>query len=259
MKVDKSQRDAAILDVVYNGGYPISQIISKEYLDGFDTFADTTKQFINKYGHVAITLKGDRDLTLRSLQAIMTDTAPPEGTELFCVVTENDNYRKPDNMTIDEHFELLLLKEPDQFRFLQSCGYTEVKRSAQDFKRKQTGFNIKDPGFVYVVRYYNENIEFIKYGITHNYTDKRHEEQARAARRIGIHYDWEVLFKSPMSKGKQVAEVETTLKKLTKQAIYKQHHDITKEMFPDGYSETVPIDYVIDVLDCVENTKWSLD
>lgn len=50
MKVEKNERDAAILDVVYNGGYPISQIISKEYLDGFDTFADTTKQFINKYG-----------------------------------------------------------------------------------------------------------------------------------------------------------------------------------------------------------------
>lgn len=258
MKVDKNVRDAAILDVVYNGGYPITQIVSKEYLDGTDTFAESTKQFINKYGHVAITLKGDRDLTLRTLQEIMAGTTPPEGTELFCVVTENDNYRKPENMTLDEHFELLL-KEPNQFKFLQSCGYTEVKRTAQEFKRKQSGFNDKEPGFVYVVRYYNENIEFIKYGITHNYTDKRHEEQAGAAKRVGIHYDWEVLFKSPMSKGKQVVETETILKKLTKQAIYKQHHNITKAIFPDGYSETVPIDYIIDVLDCVENTKWSLD
>ena len=62
-----------------------------------------------------------------------------------------------------------------------------------------------------------------------------------------------------MSKGKQVVETETTLKKLTKQAAYKQHHNITKAIFPDGYSKTVPIDYTIDVLDCVENTKWSLD
>ena len=62
-----------------------------------------------------------------------------------------------------------------------------------------------------------------------------------------------------MSKGKQVVEVEAILKKLTKQAIYKKQHNITKDIFPDGYSETVPIDYIIDVLDYVENTKWSLD
>lgn len=62
-----------------------------------------------------------------------------------------------------------------------------------------------------------------------------------------------------MSKGRQVVEVETTLKGLTKQSIYKQQHNITKDIFPDGYSETVPIDYIIDVLDCVESTKWSLD
>ena len=199
----------------------------------------------------------DKDLSLRSLQEVMVNSTIPEHTEMFCVVTENDNYKKPDEMTLDEHFELLL-KEPDQFKFLQSCGYTEVKRTAQEFKRKQSGFNVKGPGFVYVVRYYNSDIEFIKYGITHNYTDKRHEEQARAARRVGIEYKWEVLFKSPMSKGKQVAEVETTLKKLTKQARYMKQHNITKSIFPDGYSETVPIDYIIDVLDCVENIKWSL-
>ena len=71
MKIDKNERDAAILDVVYNGGYPITQIVSKEYLEGIDTFAEPTKQFINKYGHVAITLKGSRDLTLRTLQDIL--------------------------------------------------------------------------------------------------------------------------------------------------------------------------------------------
>lgn len=40
MKIDKNERDAAILDIVYNGGYPITQIVSKEYLEGIDTFAE---------------------------------------------------------------------------------------------------------------------------------------------------------------------------------------------------------------------------
>lgn len=87
MKVDKNERDAAILDVVYNGGYPITQIVSKEYLDGTDTFAESTKQFINKYGHVAITLKGDRDLTLRTLQEIMAGTTPPGKVQNYFVLS----------------------------------------------------------------------------------------------------------------------------------------------------------------------------
>lgn len=258
MTIDIQERNEAILDVVYNGGYPIKQIVTKEYLEGLESFSVNTQQFIKEYGHVARDSKNTKDLTLRALQAILTGTTPPESADILYVVTENNNYKKPANITLDEHFEILI-KEPDQFKFLQSCGYTEVKRTIHEFKRKSAGFNSKEPGFVYVVRYYNSETEFIKYGVTHNYTDKRHEEQARAARRVGIDYKWEVLFKSPLSKGKQVAAVETELKKITKLAKYNKEHYITKQTFPDGYSETVPIKYEIDVLDCVENIAWSLD
>ena len=147
----------------------------------------------------------------------------------------------------DEDFDTYLsrlLLEPDPELFLNSLGYrTKIVKEGNKTKTLR-GFSQTTTGILYLVRFYNVEIEFLKFGITNNADyEVRTKQQLRTAKRHDLCYNYEYLYISALQDGVKVYDAEQYIRLQTK--IYDR---VPKSLFPDGYTETVSIDALYPIL-----------
>lgn len=139
------------------------------------------------------------------------------------------------------------LTEPDLDKFMLSCGFKPLPLSKQQAKGLARGFDTNKQGYFYIARIFNDDIEFIKYGVTNSKLDnKRTKDQLYAARRQEIKYDYEEIYISPLSDGALVYKTEVEIKDMLR-----FEDKIPKSLFPDGYTETCDVELLYKLLEIV--------
>ena len=155
---------------------------------------------------------------------------------------------KATKMALDDELTLKLA-EPDLDKFMLSCGFKPLPLSKQQAKGLARGFDTNKQGYLYIARIFNEDIEFIKYGVTNSKLDnKRTRDQLYAARRQEIKYDYEELYVSPLTDGALVYKTETEIKDMLR-----FEDKIPKSLFPDGHTETCNVELFYKLLEIVEH------
>lgn len=153
---------------------------------------------------------------------------------------------KSTKMSLDDELDLKLT-EPDLDKFMLSCGFKPLPLSKQQAKGLSRGFDTNKQGHFYIARIFNDDIEFIKYGVTNSKLDnKRTKDQLYAARRQEIKYDYEEIYVSPLSDGDLVYKTETEIKDMLR-----FEEKIPKSLFPDGHTETCNIELLYKILEIV--------
>ncbi len=98
-------------------------------------------------------------------------------------------------------------------------------------------------GYLYVVKWQTpDTSSFIKMGITNNPVEERVKTQWRKA---GRSYSYEILnvYKAV---GKKVAEKEREIKRSLPCGV------VSKSLFPDGYTETLSIEHLKELISVIE-------
>lgn len=153
---------------------------------------------------------------------------------------------KATKMSLDDELDLKLT-EPDLDKFMLSCGFKPLPLSKQQAKGLSRGFDTNKQGYFYIARIFNDDIEFIKYGVTNSKLDnKRTKDQLYAARRQEIKYDYEEIYVSPLSDGDLVYKTETEIKDMLR-----FEEKIPKSLFPDGHTETCNAELLYKLLEIV--------
>ena len=182
------------------------------------------------------------NLSVRSIQAILKGKTPKQ-----YILWQPTEY-KSTKMSLDDELALKLT-EPDLDKFMLSCGFKPLPLSKQQAKGLARGFDTNKQGYLYIARIFNDDIEFIKYGVTNSKLDnKRTKDQLYAARRQEIKYDYEELYISPLSAGDIVYKTETEIKDMLR-----FEDKIPKSLFPDGHTETCSVDFLYKLLEIVED------
>ena len=108
----------------------------------------------------------------------------------------------------------------------------------------ETGYNPNKPGSFYIVKWTKDDHSFIKFGITNKNVLDRIKQQARKTE-----YLYEILFHRTWKDGKIAYNIEKSIKTSKAFSI----NVIDKEYFNDGFTETVEINNINRLLDCVHS------
>lgn len=98
--------------------------------------------------------------------------------------------------------------------------------------KKGGGFDNNKDGRIYVCLWYNDDVKYLKFGITNLEVMVRVKDQQRLAKNL----KHKLLFTSEPLIGYKIRELETLLKEVNKHQIA----NCPKELLPDGYTETIP-------------------
>ena len=182
------------------------------------------------------------DLSVRAIQNVLKGKTPKQ------YILWQPTYYKVTKMSLDDELTLKLA-EPDLDKFMLSCGFKPLPLSKQQAKGLARGFDTNKQGYLYIARIFNDDIEFIKYGVTNSKLDnKRTKDQLYAARRQEIKYDYEELYFSPLADGALVYKTETEIKDMLR-----FEDKIPKSLFPDGHTETCNVELLYKLLEIVEH------
>lgn len=180
------------------------------------------------------------NLSVRSIQVMLKGKTPKQ-----YILWQPTEY-KATKMSLDDELTLKLT-EPDLDKFMLSCGFKPLPLSKQQAKGLARGFDTNKQGYFYIARIFNDDIEFIKYGITNSKLDnKRTKDQLYAARRQEIKYDYEEIYISPLSDGALVYKTEVEIKDMLR-----FEDKIPKSLFPDGHTETCNVELLYKLLEIV--------
>ena len=108
----------------------------------------------------------------------------------------------------------------------------------------ETGYTPNKPGSFYVVKWSKDAHSFIKFGITNRKVKTRIRQQASKTK-----YNYEILFQQTWEDGKIADNIEEAIKNSKSFSI----NVIDKEYFNDGFTETVEINSINSLLDCVHS------
>ena len=103
-----------------------------------------------------------------------------------------------------------------------------MNRDYNDPRNTSSGFNPSKPAHLYIVRWFNENVSYLKFGITNQKVQQRITQQARKSE-----LDYEILHTFHHESGQRVADCERLIKASMQTSI------CPKALLPDGYTETV--------------------
>ena len=111
------------------------------------------------------------NLSVRSIQVMLKGKTPRQH-----ILWQPTEY-KSTKMSLDDELTLKLT-EPDLDKFMLSCGFKPLPLSKQQAKGLARGFDTNKQGYFYIARIFNDDIEFIKYGVTNSKLDnKRTKDQ----------------------------------------------------------------------------------
>ncbi|EJI9863554.1 hypothetical protein NF188_001060 [Salmonella enterica] len=111
------------------------------------------------------------------------------------------------------------------------------------------GFQKDKPGYFYIQKLSGCGVDAFKFGITNRNVDTRVHEQSRSSK-----IDHELIFFHHFGYGKQAMYIE----KLVKEKFKNVSGVVSKEAMPDGYTETISLEYLPVVLSNVKSMCLNL-
>jgi hypothetical protein len=241
-------RDKTILELVYKLGYPVTKLASRDLTTvNAETLSDDVVEYLNSTNYKLLRFDGKGEITTRTIQSMIAKYPEHQTENAVFECVEEVEYHRIQGLTVDEEFELRL-KEPDLDKFLYGCGYRTTNKTLSKLNTKGGGFDKNKQGYLYVLKFYNDNVEFVKFGITNLENEARHETQLYNARRRGINYSYDYIYKTPLLSGEFVADLEYKIDCATR-----NHATVSKEVMPDGYKESRDIDALPVLLEIINN------
>lgn len=252
LKFTLDERDKAIAEVICCCGNTINSVLDGSYKNNLNNASHKTLEFMDKFGTVNIKQNG-KPLSKRGIQKIIQQFKNDNTVETQVIAyEETGDFKLPPNKTLDDYLsEILMLESTEDF--INKCGYKQSLGYLYQEKNNTRGFDSKQRGYFYVIRVFNKDREFIKFGVTHNNPSVRHSQQMSNARRIGLEYQFESIFVSDLCDGSVLLELEYELKQRVKYLKRTKQFRITKQMFPDGHTETLPLSDLSLILNTISN------
>ena len=246
-------RDKAILELVYKLGIPVTELTSYDLTTvGIESLSEDVVEYLNSTNYKLLRFDGKGAITTRTIQSVIAKYPEYHAENAVFECVEEVEYHRMQGLTVDEEFELRL-KEPDLDKFLYSCGYRTTNKTLSKLNTKGGGFDKNKQGYLYVLKFYNEHTEFVKFGITNLENESRHETQVRNAKRRGINYSYEYIYKTPLLSGEFVADLEYKIDCATR-----NYATINKEVMPDGHKESRDINSLPVLLEIINTEIESL-